>query len=295
MTNLTPYQIAVVSGKGGTGKTTVAVNLFHTAGRYLQGKVQLVDCDVEEPNSGVFFPEAHLVEEESVLRQIPEINTNKCTWCRKCSEWCQFNALTILPPVQVAEVAADLCHSCNACLHACPVNAIQMISDPMGSLRRYTACNGADLIEGELMVGKPLQTPVIRKLLKYTSGFEGLSILDAPPGTSCSVVSTIKDVDLVLVVIEPTRFGLHDAGLIMDLLESLQKPFEVVINKAHLGDRQLEAFLQERKTEPLCSIPFKKEYAAAYAGGNLLAKTYPEYQHMFDRLFHRLTAKIPAI
>ena len=236
-------KIAIASGKGGTGKTTVAVNLYLAIEKYWDKNVTLMDCDVEEPNDVLFFQDALVKEEKQVTQIIPEIDPDKCTYCRKCAEYCEFNAILIIPPAQYIKVSPDLCHSCGACFVACQYDAIKEIPFHIGNIRHIDILKGNGLIEGRLKVGLPLQTPVIRKLKKEKAKTNGITILDASPGTSCSVVNTISDCDYVILVAEPTPFGLHDLKLMVDLIYDLKKQFGVVINKANLGDNDIYKYL----------------------------------------------------
>jgi len=196
------YSIAVASGKGGTGKTTVAVSLFQLLFRELDGSVQLIDCDVEEPNDGLFFPEKQQAGHAVISKKLPVIDKEKCTYCRRCADYCEFNAIVVLPTAHFAEISADLCHSCGACLVACNDNAISEIPEPIGEVTRFTTGNGAMLVEGKLKIGSSMQTMLIRELKAGVSAATAVNIYDAPPGTSCPVVETIADADFVVLVTE---------------------------------------------------------------------------------------------
>ena len=287
-------QIAVASGKGGTGKTTVSVNLFHHISFYSDKKVQLVDCDVEEPNDALFFGNPSIVSQEDAFQLIPEIDTEKCTFCKKCSDWCEFNAITIVPKLSFAEVNESLCHSCGACTQACQEEAITEREKPLGKITRYRVGKNLILTEGRLKVGSAMQTPLIKKLKNRVKQNDIITIYDAPPGTSCPVVETVADADYVVLVTEPTPFGLHDLKITVELLEELQKPFGVIINKAGLGDRRVYHFLEEQKIELLGEIPFEKEYAERYSDGKLLekipAKTAEIYREIAEKLFRKEVA-----
>lgn len=280
-------KIAIASGKGGTGKTTIAVNLYHTVSIYYDDDVMLVDCDVEEPNDALFFEDRKHKSENPVHLSVPEIDVSKCTFCRRCVEYCEFNAITVIPPLHHAEVATDLCHSCGACLHACKFDAINEIPHQIGKITQYNLSFGLGLAEGRLNVGSALQTPVIRFLKKEVSA-PGMIIYDAPPGTSCSVVSTIADVDFVILVTEPTPFGMHDLRLILKVISEIEKPFGVVINKYGVGDDQLEKFLEKENISVLAKIPFSREVARAYSGNRLPAEVIPDYSLHFLRMMEKI-------
>lgn len=260
-------KVAVASGKGGTGKTTVAINLF----RYLNKEnfeVHLVDCDVEEPNDLIFFPNAALQSEETIRQMIPEINTDKCTFCGKCVEYCEFSAISLLPKVKYAAIDKGLCHSCGACLLACMNNALTEKPHGIGAVSSYKV-NQNKLTEGRLNVGSSMQTMLIKELKKRIDQGVEIVIYDAPPGTSCQVVETLSDADYVIVVTEPTPFGLNDMKLVLELIGELNKPFGVIINKAGMGNNDVKAYLQKHKIALMGEVPFNLDYATQYADGNL--------------------------
>jgi MinD superfamily P-loop ATPase len=284
-------QIAVASGKGGTGKTTVATNLYQYISQADSGKTLLVDCDVEEPNDTLFFPDALQARELKVVQEIPSIDTSRCTFCRKCVEYCEFNAITVLPPVRFAEVNASLCHSCGACAIACKFDAINHTEHPIGILSHYKLDQGAGILEGRLNVGSAMQTAVIRSLKKEIPADLKTVILDGPPGTSCPVVETIADSDFVVLVTEPTPFGLHDLKLMVRLLQEIQKPFGVVINKANLGNRDVYDYLRNKGIEILGEIPFSRTYASKYSQTELFEDTPEEVGEAYKQLFETLHKK----
>lgn len=275
------YKIAIASGKGGTGKTTVAVNLQYAISKELTSSVLLADCDVEEPNDRIFFSDAIISSQEEVLQMVPEIEPNKCTFCRKCVAYCEFNAIVVLPPAGFAEVNASLCHSCGACSVACQDGAINEKPVPVGEISRMDTGIGAGLAEGNLKVGSAMQTLMIKELKKSITDDYDVVLYDAPPGTSCPVVETVADMDYVVLVTEPTPFGLNDLTLMVELLVDLDKPFGVVINKAGLGNLDIYDFLKEQDIEILAEIPFNKAYAGKYASGDLLTDIDPETAHSY--------------
>jgi MinD superfamily P-loop ATPase len=285
-------KIAVASGKGGTGKTTVSVSLFHLISNYFSDKeVQLVDCDVEEPNDALFFDNPPVVSQEDAFQLIPEIDTQKCTFCKKCADWCEFNAITIVSNLQFAEVDQSLCHSCGACTIACPEGAITEKEKTLGQITRYQANPKSILTEGRLKVGSSMQTTLIKKLKSRVEQNEMITIYDAPPGTSCPVVETVSDADYIVLVTEPTPFGLHDLKITVELLTELQKPFGVVINKAGLGNRQVYNFLKEKEIVLLGEIPFDKHFAENYSTGELInnipEKSLTVYRDIADKIFNK--------
>ena len=286
------YKIAVASGKGGTGKTTVAVSIYHRLAETMQGKVQLVDCDVEEPNDLIFFSEAESVGAEDVLQMIPSIDTAQCTFCRKCAEYCEFNAIVVLPTAKFAEINPSLCHSCGACLVACQSNAITEYPHSIGKITNYNTKDGEGLLEGKLNVGSAMQTLLIRELKKKVSADKDIVIYDAPPGTSCSAVETTIDADYVMLVTEPTPFGLHDLKIMVELMKQLNKDFGIVINKAGLGNDESYRFIRKYNLELIGEIPFVSSFASNYAQGRLLENIPPEITKSLNAILTRLQSKI---
>ena len=285
-------KIAIASGKGGTGKTTVSVNLYYFMQKRWSKNIQLVDCDVEEPDDAIFFSEAVKNTENDVTQLIPEIDTNKCTFCRKCVEYCEFNAIVVIPPAKFAEVNASLCHSCGACSVACEYNAITEKPVPIGKVTRYSTGSGNGLLEGRLKIGSAMQTMVIRKLKKEPDNENEIIIYDAPPGTSCPVVITVANADYIILVTEPTPFGLHDLKLTIDMLKAIDKPYGVIVNKAGLGNEEIYQFLEKEDIELLGEIPYNKEYAAKYATGGLLNNIPREFKNYYNEIIDKLKNKL---
>ncbi len=287
------FTIAVASGKGGTGKTTLSVLLFQSLQERRGSKVTLVDCDVEEPNARLFFREAEPEEDKVVNQEIPVINTDRCTFCRKCSEYCEFNAIVVIPPASFAEVNPSLCHSCGACLVACDSDAIWVKEQPVGRISGFRTAQNGRLIEGRLNVGSAMQTLVIRSLKSSVQGNGDIIVLDAPPGTSCPVVETISDADYIVLVAEPTPFGLHDLKLMVELAKELGKSFGVVINKANLGDRKIYDYLESNNIELLGEIPFSREFAAHYAAGSITGGIPDQISRAYNQLIDHILQKAP--
>jgi MinD superfamily P-loop ATPase len=288
------FSIAVASGKGGTGKTTVALNLFFRISRDYTPEVVFVDCDVEEPNAALFFPESLKGTPHVVNQEIPVISTENCTFCRKCAEYCEFNAILVIPPIGFAEVNPDLCHSCGACLVACKHEAISVRDEPIGQLNHYHTETGRGIEEGILRIGSAMQTMVIRSLKKSLPPNMDILLFDAPPGTSCPVVETISGSDYLILVTEPTPFGLHDLKLMISLTKKLGIPYGVVINKANLGTRDLYDYLQEQKIEILCEIPFDASYASQYARAELFKEVPLQVEEAFNELAEKIIKLAPA-
>ncbi len=260
------YKIAIASGKGGTGKTSVSVQLFHELSK--SNSCILVDCDVEEPNDHLFFPNARQKEEEVIMQLVANIDEDKCTYCRNCVSYCEFNAISVIPPVNYAKIDASLCHTCGACLVACSDDAIFENGFEIGKMRTHKV-NQQILMEGLLKIGSPMQTSLIRTLKKKTPQNTDFIIYDAPPGTSCPVVETISDSDYIILVTEPTPFGLHDLKLTVDLVKDMNLPFGIIINKSGSEFNKVHEFIKHEHLDLLAEIPFSKAFAKNYAQGNI--------------------------
>ncbi|MCK5137465.1 MAG: ATP-binding protein [Bacteroidales bacterium] len=288
-----PFKIAVASGKGGTGKTTVAVNLFHLFSKEHTPKIQIIDCDVEEPNDVLFFPNAKFSSEQTATQLIPEIDNGECTFCRKCVEYCEFNAVVVIPPVKFAEVNASLCHSCGACVVACEYGAISEKPEKIGTIKHYRIGPHSIISEGRLKIGSAMQTLLIKQVKQEALMDMDVIIYDAPPGTSCPVVETVADSDYVILVTEPTPFGLYDLKLTVELLKDLRIPFGVIINKAGLGDYKVHEFLLHEHIELLGEIPFHRNYASQYAKGDIFANIPGEIETQYKSIIQKLMARSP--
>jgi MinD superfamily P-loop ATPase len=285
------YKIAIASGKGGTGKTTVSVNLFNNLND-AGCKVLLADCDVEEPNDFIFMGQQGPEKCEAVYQLVPKIDTKSCTFCRKCVEYCEFNAISVIQKLKYAEVNPSLCHSCGACIEACNFGAISEYKQEIGTLSYYRAAQNKLLVEGRLKVGSPMQTMMVKAVKNEASKNSALTIFDAPPGTSCRVVETISDVDLVLLVTEPTPFGLHDFKLMVSLVKEMNKDFAVIINKDGSGNNALFDYIQSEKIEILGRIPFSKEYAGNYSRGQLMDNIPENITKQYSNIAEKVLRKI---
>ena len=274
--------ISIASGKGGTGKTTIATNLALSL-----GKVQVIDCDVEEPNANIFF-NAEIKEREDVTVEIPEIDKEKCNYCGKCSEFCAYNALAVVPSDVL--VFPELCHSCGGCEIVCPQNAINWKRKPVGKIE-HGVTNGVDFYHGLLNVGEIQAVPVI-KALKKKIDKEGNVIIDAPPGTSCPVIESINGSDYCILVTEPTPFGLHDLKLAIAVVRHLYIPFGVIINRDGVGDKKVEMYCQTEKIPILMKIPHSEEIANLYSMGIPFVKKLPEWHEKFTELFRRIQEEV---
>lgn len=271
--------ISIASGKGGTGKTTVAVNLAAALGE----PVQLLDCDVEEPNAHLFLKPA-ITQELKVYLEVPEISLDKCTFCGLCQELCQFNAIAILP--QTALTFPELCHSCGGCFLICPEEAILSRKRLVGQVE-IGSRNGLRFVHGRLRVGEAMSPPLIRRV-KQEIQPHGTVIIDAPPGTSCPVVTTLWGSDYVLLVTEPTPFGLNDLELAVGVARHLDLPCGLVINRADLGDRRVHDYAVRENLPILLEIPFDREAAEIYAQGGLLVEKLPRWRRLMEDLLIKL-------
>jgi MinD superfamily P-loop ATPase len=254
-------KIAILSGKGGTGKTTVSTHLasLHPEDLYM-------DLDVEEPNGDLFLKP---VWEEDIPVTVfyPVIDNKKCTHCRKCAAFCQFNALIAGAAMTIS--MKEICHSCGGCALVCPTGAISYGERTVGKVRKGTSAYGNPVITGRMNVGEFTGVPVIKKALSLAPS-RGIQIIDSPPGTACTTVAAIEDCDLAVIVTEPTPFALSDMKMVVEMLQSMSLPTAVVINKSGIGDRDVYAYCRQEGLEILGEIPFSMELAKFYAVGEML-------------------------
>ena len=271
--------ISVASGKGGTGKTTVATNLALSIG----SQVQLLDCDVEQPNAHLFIQPV-FDRTETVTTPVPEIDLDKCTICGKCGDLCEFKAISVV--AETVMVFEELCHGCGGCMAVCPESAITEKGRELGILRKGHR-NGVEFIHGELRVGEAMSPPLIKEVLSFADPVK-LSIVDAPPGTSCPVIETMKPADFVLLVTEPTPFGLYDLKLAVGAARILNVPCGLVINRSDAGDRKVNEYADAKNLPILMEIPFDRRIAEAYARGDMLVDVIPEWKAKFLDLFGKI-------
>jgi MinD superfamily P-loop ATPase len=271
--------ISIASGKGGTGKTTVATNLAVS----LEGDVQLLDCDVEEPNAHLFV-QAAIEGVRTITIPVPEVDMDKCSLCGKCGEICQFKAIAVLRDIVLP--FPELCHSCGGCVVVCPEKAITETGREVGVIE-WGHRDGLEFVHGRLRVGEAMSPPLIRKVREFTRP-EALTIIDAPPGTSCPVIASMKGADFVLLVTEPTPFGLHDLKLAVGAVKILGIPCGLVINRADMGDDKVWAYADKEEMPILMEIPFDRRIAEAYSRGDMLVEVIPEWRQRFKGLYHRI-------
>lgn len=251
-------QIAVASGKGGTGKTTVSVGLAQAYGK----PVVYLDCDVEEPNGSIFL-KPEIASSKTVNVKVPVVDTVKCRACGSCSSICQFNAVLTLG--SRAMVFPELCHSCGGCERVCISGAITEVNHAVGSI----SCGFSGKIKtvsGLLEIGHAMAPPVIKAVKAYAAD-DGLTIVDCPPGTSCSLLAAVKGSDFVILVTEPTPFGLHDLKISVDTLRRLGLSFGVIVNRSDSGDNRVCSYCEKEQIPLLLEIPESREIAEAYSRG----------------------------
>lgn len=273
--------LSIASGKGGTGKTTIAVNLALSLEK--THPVQFLDCDVEEPNAH-FFLKPHLASNRVVSIPIPEILEEKCTYCGKCAEVCAYNALAVLKDTVL--VFPELCHGCGGCSLLCPEKAIKEKGQRIGIIE-FGSSNDIQFIHGKLDIGQAMSPPLIREI-KKNKNLTQLVIIDAPPGTSCPVIESVKGSDFTLLVTEPTPFGLNDLKLSVETLKEMNIPFGVIINRAGVGDSGVEDYCQKEGIPLLMTLPMDRDIAVAYSEGKSIIETQPAYRVKFLELFERI-------
>jgi MinD superfamily P-loop ATPase len=275
--------ISIASGKGGTGKTTLAVNLTYA----LEDNVQMLDCDVEEPN-GHLFLNRDIQTEYAVNTTIPLVDQSRCSLCGECADICQFNAIVVAGNSVLT--FPKMCHSCGGCTLICPEKAISEQKREIGKIRTGSV-KQALFTEGILNIGETMSPPLI-KVVKAEIKSEKVNIIDAPPGTSCPVVTAMSGSDYVLMVTEPTPFGLHDLKLAVEAAEKLNIPCGLVINRSDLGDDQVKKYAEEKGLPVLLEIPYLREIAEIYSRGELFAEILPEWREKLLDMFSKIEQNI---
>lgn len=270
--------IAVASGKGGTGKTTISTNLALSI-----ESTQLLDCDVEEPNANIFL-KATIDSQENITVDTPSIDEDICDFCGKCADFCMYHALAVVPKKVL--VFPELCHCCGGCALVCPKNAIRWKKRTIGTID-HGSCENIDFYQGVLNIGEVMAVPLLRALKKKIDSTKHV-ILDAPPGTSCPVVETIKGSDYCLLVTEPTLFGFHDLKLMVAVVRHTGIPFSVIINRDGIGDKKVEQYCKKENIPIILKIPQSDEIAHLYSQGIAFVEKMNEWRLKFNTLFQMI-------
>ena len=286
--------ISIASGKGGTGKTTIATNLALS----LRNNVQFLDCDVEEPNAHIFL-KPQITQRESITIPVPKVDENKCTYCGKCQEVCAYNAIAVIKNLGKEKssgkvlVFSELCHGCGGCTLLCPEGAIIETGKEIGILGSGTSNllgSNIQFVMGELNIGVAISPPLIRAVKKTISN-DKVVIIDAPPGTSCPVIESIKGSNYCILVTEPTPFGLNDLILAVGVLRKINIPFGVVINRADIGNEEVKNYCSKENIPILMQIPFDRGIAESYSKGISIVEAKPSYREEFKNLFMKIRIK----
>ncbi len=288
-----PLTIAVASGKGGTGKTTLSVALALCA----PGGAVLLDCDVEEPNAALFLaPQAAgaVVSEIEVTVPVPVLEEAKCVGCGACAKMCRYNAIVVIK--RETTIFVDLCHSCGGCALVCPERAITEEPRRIGAIREWSG-SALGFAQGELDVGRSMSPPLIRAVKKRAAalsggvgGFAAATIIDCPPGTSCPVVTAARGADFALLVTEPTPFGLHDLMLAVETIRKMGLPFGVAVNRCDVGDDRVVRYCEAEGIPVMAQIPNDRRVAEAYSSGGTLLSAGESYRRIVEGLFDKIAA-----
>ncbi|MDD5269851.1 MAG: ATP-binding protein [Candidatus Omnitrophica bacterium] len=276
--------ISVASGKGGTGKTTIAVNMALSI-----ENAQLIDCDVEEPNAHIFVKPEIKCSKEAFL-PVPEIDKSKCVYCGKCREVCSYNAIAVITPAGDISgnvlLFPELCHSCGACVELCPAGAIREVDRRIGMIEIGDS-GILQFAHGRLDVGQSMSPPLIRQLKEFINPTRTV-IIDAPPGTSCPVITAIKGSDYCILVTEPTPFGLNDLILAVETVREIGIPYGVIINRSDIGDDNVSDYCEKNKIRVLSRIPFDKEVAVLYSKGKAVVGEKPLWKDTFRGIYNAI-------
>lgn len=270
-------KIAVLSGKGGTGKTTVSSSLAFIS------KMLLIDTDIEEPNSHIFL-KGNIEDIKSVYTRFPEVNMEKCNLCGECGNFCKFNA--IIPAKKRVIVFGEACHDCGGCEIVCKNGAISWEKREIGKI--FTGKTHFNSINkyGKLNIGEMSGVKIIKEIYKNT--VEKDFLIDCPPGTACTTVSAVEVADFAIIVVEPSPFGLSDMKLVVQLLRDMKIPFGVVINKFDEDENIVKKYCDDEKIEIIGTIPFDRKIAETYSKGEIIAEALPEYRENFETILKRV-------
>lgn len=271
-------QIAVASGKGGTGKTTIASNLAYYLSSHGRDTA-LVDCDVEEPNNHIFF-QPTWYGSLKVQMPVPQVDTDKCIGCGKCGEFCEFNAIVNVKGSIL--IFPELCHGCGGCLMLCPTQALTESAREVGEIQLGIK-NNLNIFQGLMRIGEAMSPPLIREVKKQGEKSD-TTIIDCPPGTSCPMIQAVRGSDFVLLVTEPTPFGLNDLKLAVETIRELNLPFAVCINRSTIGDEKVQNYCRQENIPILLEIPEDREIAQAYSQGKIFLDLLPTYEKLFANL-----------
>jgi MinD superfamily P-loop ATPase len=275
-------KITIASGKGGTGKTTISTNLAVSLSRAGQ-VVQYLDCDAEEPNGHIFLKPI-IQNTEDIMTGVPEVDEDKCTGCGKCASLCQYSAIVCIKDKPL--VFEQLCHSCGGCMAICPENAIIEKPRKIG-IAEFGKSNGVDFGHARLDIGA-IQTPALIKYVKKQIKEDAINIIDAPPGTSCPVIEAVKGSDFVLLVTEPTPFGLNDLELAVGMVRELKLPFAVAVNRSDVGDDAVVRYCQRENIDVIIQIPNDRKIAESYSRGMMMVESIPDYKQTFLKLYEHI-------
>jgi len=279
-------KIAVASGKGGTGKTTMATNLADCLSR--KGlRVQYLDCDGEEPNGHIFL-KPEITRSEDVTVPVPVVDEDLCSGCGRCGEFCQYGAITCVKGKVL--IFKELCHSCGGCMAVCPEEAVSEKPRKIG-IAEFGNSHGIRFAHGILDTGA-IQTPALIKYVRKHAQEDGVCIIDAPPGTSCPVIEAVKNTDFVLLATEPTPFGLSDLKVAVGMVRRLGLQFGVAVNRCDIGDDEVETYCGEENIDIMLKIPNSRKEAEAYSRGEMMVDVLPEYERKFFNLYENIKAGI---
>lgn len=277
-------RIAVLSGKGGTGKTLLSVNMAAVA----PNMAKYIDCDVEEPNGHLYFKPIQITSEEVTVK-IPFVNPELCNGCRKCIQFCKFNALAYINNKLI--VFDDICHSCGGCTILCPEKALSEKDKAIGRIEKGISEN-VSVFSGILNIGEASGVPIIKDLLAKSSKSEDITIIDCPPGSACIVMESIKDADYCVLVAEPTLFGVHNLNMVYELVKLFKKPFGVVLNKCIVGENPAEQFCKENDINVLANIPFEEELGKLNSNALIAARESEKYYELFSSILKDVVMEV---